>query len=73
MEFVMGEARAVSLLDGRRVREELRRVGIKSQVDLAAEVGVRPEEISRALNGAPISPDLMFRIAITIALKEPVR
>ncbi len=69
----MREARAVSLLDGGRVREEFRRVGIKRQVDLAAEVGVRPEEISRALNGEPISPDLIFRIAITIALKAPVR
>ena len=68
----MREARALPLLDGLRVREEARRVGFRHQVDLAAAVGVRPEEISRALNGAPISPDLMFRIAITIALKQPV-
>ena len=69
----MREARAVALLDGRRVREELHRVGLKSQIELAAAVGVRREEISRALNGVPISPDLMFRIAITLALREPVR
>jgi transcriptional regulator with XRE-family HTH domain len=68
----MREARAVALLDGRRVRDELRRAGL-SQVNLAAEIGVRPEQVSRALNGVPISPDLMFRIALAIALKEPVR
>jgi transcriptional regulator with XRE-family HTH domain len=68
----MREARALPLLDGRRVRGELARTGT-SQSKLASEIGVRPEQISRALNGVPISPDLMFRIALAIALKEPVR
>jgi plasmid maintenance system antidote protein VapI len=68
----MREARALPLLDGRRVRDEYRRVGFKTQAELAGAVGVRTEEINRALNGRPISPDLIFRIAITIALKEPV-
>jgi hypothetical protein len=65
----VGEARAVALLDGHRARAELRSVG-RRQVDFAATIGVRPEVLSRALHGKPISVELLFRIALGIALLD---
>ncbi len=66
------EPRAVAILDGGRVREELKRVGL-TQRELAKKMGVRDATVSDAMRGHPCSPDTIFRISLGLSLAEPVK
>ena len=66
------ESRGVSILDGERVREELKRVGL-TQRGLAQLMGVRDATISDAIRGHRCSPDIIFRIALGLSIAEPIR
>ena len=68
----MADARAIAIQDGARIRDELERVG-KTQRRFARDIGVREATISDAIRGKPISPDMLFRIALGIALAGPTR
>ncbi|MDQ6720799.1 MAG: helix-turn-helix transcriptional regulator [Candidatus Dormibacteraeota bacterium] len=58
----MADLPGTAILDPRRVRKELRRLGI-TQLQLARIAGLREATVSEALNGHRIEPGTLFLIA----------
>lgn len=55
----------IAVLDGNKIREELRRLR-KTQRDLARFGHLQDEEVSRAVTGKPVSPETVYRVALTL-------
>jgi plasmid maintenance system antidote protein VapI len=63
---------AVSVLDGEAVRAELAPLGMTDS-DLARFVHVTKADLSRALQGRPLSPETLYRIALGIDILKRQR
>jgi len=66
------EPRAVAILDSRRIRAELDRLGL-TQVEFARRIGLRQSTISQALHDKPLATETVYRIALGLSLVEPVK
>ena len=64
------EPRAVAVLDGRRVREELDLVNL-TQRQFAARLGLRESTISAAIRGKPLATETIYRIVLGLSLAKP--
>ncbi len=65
-------SRAVAILSGALLRQELHRRHL-TQRAFAAHVGLRQATISAAVRGRPLSPELIYRIALGLGLAEVPR
>jgi hypothetical protein len=64
------EPRAVAILDGRRVREELDLVNL-TQRQFATRLGLRESTISAAIRGKPLATETIYRIVLGLSLTKP--
>jgi plasmid maintenance system antidote protein VapI len=69
---VFGVARPISLIDGRKVRAELDRLGL-TQSAFAKQLGVREATVTNVLNGGHCSIEMLVRIAVAIRHPELAR
>lgn len=65
-------SRPVSVLDGDRIREELADLKL-TQRQFAQRLAMDEGDLSRALNGKPLQPTTIFRIAFGLAYLEPTQ
>jgi plasmid maintenance system antidote protein VapI len=65
-------SRPISLIDGRKVRAELDRLGL-TQKAFARQVGVREATVADVLNGGPCSIEMLVRFAVAIRHPELAR
>ena len=56
---------AIDLLDPKKLRSELHELGL-TQRDLARFVRLPDEDVSRAVTGKPLTPEIVYRIALGV-------
>ncbi len=65
-------AASVAILSGPRLREILGHRNI-TQARFAADIGIHPVVLSAAILGKPVSPEVVYKIAVGISLLRVIR
>ena len=65
-------AACVSILSGPRLREILGQRKL-TQTRFAADIGIHPTQVSAAILGKPVPPEVVYKIAVGISLLRVIQ